>query len=128
MKTATKVLSTRVPLDVYNQFQRQATKSGLSVNALLKSKVTGEQVDNVLMPKYANGGDVSLPSEIEELLIGLGAISVGALVYKAVSINLEDKNTYTQEEILLYSSISAVAVGLVTGWGINKLMSIYNSK
>jgi len=128
MKASTKVLSTRVPLDVYKQFQKQATKSGLSVNALLKSKITGEQVDNVVRTNYANGGEVSLPREIEELLIGLGAVGIGALVYKAVSLNLEDKKTYTEDEILLYSSISAVAVGLVTGWGISKLMSISNSK
>jgi len=128
MKSATKVLSTRVPLDVYKQFQRRATSQGVSVNALLKSKVTGEEVDNIVKVKYAKGGDISIPDDVQDLLVGVGAVGVGALVYKAVSINLRDKKTYTEDEILLYSSISAVAVGLLTGWGIKELCSISNSK
>jgi hypothetical protein len=117
-KVNTKVLSTRVSPDVAKMFSRQAKKLGISQSQLLKQKVMGTDTPVV----YEEGGLIEVPDDIRQVLSGVGGIAIGGLVYKAVHKNLEESDAYTKDQIVMYSSVSAIACGLLGGVALHELI------
>ena len=116
-KITSKVISTRVPTDIERLFTKQANKLGITKSAHLKNMVMGNEDPEV----YKQGGLIEVPDDVRQVLSGMGGVGIGYLVYKAVNQNLQDKE-YTKDQIVMYSSISAIACGLLGGMALNELV------
>ncbi len=118
MKKATKVLSTRVPIEIHNLITKQAKQSGLSKSAYL-----GELVKSKDLPtKYAKGGllpSQNIPDEMNEVLSMFGGLAVGTLVYHILQ-NQMPTDKYTKQEIDGYATILGIAGGLLSAFGIHE--------
>ena len=119
---ATKVLSARVPPDVYTAWQKLAKSNNQSVSECLRDSVT--MVDKKAILKAQDG--MIVPKDITDVLgaIGGGTV-VGILGYKAFksTFTKHEGHTLTEQEIEALSVVLGLAAGLFVGAGIHKALS-----
>lgn len=118
---STKVLSARVPPDVYNAWQSLASAKNLSVSECLRDAVT--MVDKKAVLKAQDG--IEVPDELNQVLsaVGGGAVS-GILIYKGIRYTLEKKyaSSMSTSEIESVSILLALSGALLIGTGIYKAL------
>jgi hypothetical protein len=110
--SATKVLSARVPVDVFDMFTNMCKHNNMNKNQMLSNMV---QQPTTLM---STGGVVSiqdhkLPKEMKNILSAVGGVAVGGIVYHLLK-NYLPKDKFTQEQIDDISGLCAIASGLGT--------------
>lgn len=120
MQKNTKVLSTRVPLEIHKLITKQAKASGLTTSGYL-----GELVKSKDLPtKFTKGGllpSQNIPDEMNEVLSMFGGLAVGTLVYHILQSQMPT-DKYTQDQIDGYSTILGIAGGLLSAFGIHEVI------
>lgn len=116
----TKILSVRVPIDVYDMVQNTCKQRGVNKNQLL-TEVICQTGTGVSLQQYAEGGTVTIPDELNDFLAGIGGVATGTLVYHILNNNLPyDRWDEDTRDLLVWSG--SFAVGLLSGIGLSKLM------
>jgi len=116
MAVKTKVISTRVPIGVYNDFRALSKVKKVSMSKLITDGITG------------NAGlhpSTSIDNQTAEKLFSIaGGCTSGILTYKVVKGALEErKPEWTPTKIELAAGAAAVAVAMLVGFGISKLIN-----
>jgi len=111
---ATKVISARVPLDVYAMLETLSKQQGQS-----KNKIVGDLIStSATTPSVLSIGKPSIkvkpmPKILKNALIGVGGMGVGYIVYELLQQKLPNYN-FTDEEVNNLSMLGALATGLGT--------------
>jgi|688.fasta_scaffold332154_1 hypothetical protein len=111
---ATKVISARVPLDVYAMLETLSKQQGQS-----KNKIVGDLISTSAMtPSLLSTGKPTIkvkpiPLMLKNVLIGVGGAGVGYIVYELLQKHLPNYN-FTTEEVNDISALAAIASGLGT--------------
>jgi hypothetical protein len=117
MSINTKTLSVRVPLDVAQMIENRCKQRGINRNQLLQECIASEGVVGV--NSFNQGGNIELmPSILTDLLVGIGGVATGTVVYHLLNNNLP--KTWTEEERELVSIVSAIASGFAMVYGLGK--------
>lgn len=119
---ATKVLSARVPPDVYTAWQNIAKSNNQSVSECLRDAVT--VIDKKPILKAQDG--LTVPDDLTRALgaIGGGTV-VGILAYKGfkATFTANKNHNLTESEIEGLAIVLGLAAGLFVGAGIHKALS-----
>lgn len=111
----TKVISARVPLEFANNLQDYCNRQGITISKYLQDGFSSTPSDG------AQFGKIDVPADTKETLLATGGGSaIGILTYKGAKYALKGK--VDDEELEIYSAIAGVAVGLLSAWGISKLI------
>ena len=117
MSVNTKTLSVRVPLDVANRIENLCLQRNINRNQLLQECIASEGV--VGIKNFSNGGSVEpMPEMLTDLLIGVGSLANGTVVYHLLNNNLP--KTWSEETREMVSMISAIASGFAMVYGLDK--------
>jgi hypothetical protein len=110
---STKVISARVPVDVYAMLNALSKQKGQS-----KNKIVADMIQNTTnSPRIVVPGTVNIkpmPKVLKNALIGVGGISVGYIVYQLLQEHLPKYN-YSEEDVDTISALAAIASGVGTG-------------
>ena len=112
-----KVISVRLPEPFIKELKSYCNCNDVSVSDVMKRG-------------FASGGTIGLfeapdpDANLTQFLTSVGGGSLmGLLVYKGVYGTLKEKFTELSEtELEIYSGVSAVAIALLSGYGISKLL------
>ena len=118
MSTPTKTLSVRVPLDVAQMVEKTCKQRGITRNQMLQECIASEGIVGV--KSFANGDASEMPELLTDVLIGVGAVSTGAVVYHLMVNNLP--KTWEKETREMVSIVSAIAGGFAVMYGLNKAL------
>lgn len=114
---ATKTLSVRLPLDVHENIENICKQRKINKNRLLQEIISSEGVVNI--NTYSTGGEVqNVPDFLHDVLVGIGGVATGTIVYHILKNNLPkdwDENT-----IEMVSFFSAIASGFGMAYGLHK--------
>jgi hypothetical protein len=119
---ATKVISARVPLDVYAMLETLSKQQGLS-----KNKIVGDLIStSATTPSVLSVGKPSIkvkpmPKILKNALVGVGGLGVGYIVYELLQEHLPKYN-FSTDEVDNISSFGAIATGLGTSAFLAHLM------
>jgi hypothetical protein len=114
----TKTLSVRVPIDVAVNIENLCKQRGITRNALLQECIASEGVVNV--NSFKIGGEIEpLDAALRNILIGVGAVSTGTVVYHTLNKYLPD--SWTDEQREMASAVGAIAIGVGVAYGLDKL-------
>lgn len=114
----TKTISVRLPLDVIKNIENICKQRNINKNKLLQEIISSEGIVNV--NSFNDGGKLdTLPEIVEDVLIGLGGVAVGTVVYHVMKKNLP--KTWSEDKIEMVSVLSSIVGGLGTTWGLHKL-------
>jgi len=117
MSKLTKTLSVRVPLDVANRIETLCKQRNMNRNQLLQECIASEGVVGV--KSFTKGGVTEpMPEILTDLLVGVGGVATGTVVYHLLNNNLP--KTWSQDTRELVSAVSAIASGLTMIYGLNK--------
>ena len=125
-KMNTKVLSTRIPVDVMTAIDSICKEQGVNRSQWLTTTVVTHQSNDF----YKDGGALqarTIPKEIQDLLIAGGVSTAGIFTYSLVNKALErqvDENgkpKFTHAEIEFISIVTGVAIA-VAGFGLVKAL------
>jgi len=115
MSVNTKVISARVPIKFADELQSFCSKQGISVSQYLQNGFTNNPADG------ANFDKIEVDLDLEKVLLSAaGGGALGILTYKGAKYAL--KNRVSDDDLDLYAGIAGVVVGLLSVWGIAKLM------
>jgi hypothetical protein len=121
---STKVLSARVPPDVYDAWQNLASSKNISVSECLRDAVT--MVDKKAIKKSVLKAEdgIKVPDELKNVIASIGGGSVaGILLYKGIRITLEqNSNNMNKDEIEAVSVLLALSGALIIGTGIYNVL------
>lgn len=112
----TKTLSVRVPIDVANNIENLCKQRGINRNQLLQECIASEGVIGV--NNFSSGGIIQMPEMLSNLLIGVGSVATGTVVYHLLNNNLP--KTWSDEEREMVSMVSAIASGFAMAYGLDK--------
>jgi hypothetical protein len=119
MSNPTKTLSVRVPLDVANRIETLCLQRNINRNQLLQECIASEGI--VGIKNFSKGGSAEpMPEILNDVLVGIGCLSTGAVVYHLLLNNLP--KTWNQETRELVSLVSAISSGLGLAYGFNKII------
>lgn len=119
---ATKVISARVPLDVYAMLETLSKQQGQS-----KNKIVGDLIStSATTPSVLSVGKPSIkvkpmPKILKNALVGVGGLGVGYIVYELLQEHLPKYN-FSTDEVDNISSFGAIATGLGTSAFLAHLM------
>jgi hypothetical protein len=114
----TKTLSVRVPIDVAANIENLCKQRGITRNALLQECIASEGIVNV--KSFEKGGDIRpLDDALRNILIGVGAVSTGTVVFHTLKEHLP--NWWTDEQREMASAVGAIAIGVGVAYGLDKL-------
>lgn len=119
---STKVLSARVPPEVYDAWQNLAISKNISVSECLRDAVT--MVDKKSIKKILKAEDgIEVPEDFKNVLgaVGGGGIA-GILIYKGIRLALEKDSSMSTNEIEAISAILGLSGALLIGSGIYKAL------
>ena len=111
----TKVISSRVPADVYMRLQSVLKEKNMSMSEYISADLLNVKIKRVNVSE-------DIPEELKVMLGASGGLLAGSIVYHAINKNMP-KDRFTNEEIEAYSWIGAVSIGLLAGMGLLALMS-----
>lgn len=112
----TKVISARVPIKFADELTTYCNNKGISVSRYLQEGFSQNPSDGVNFDKI-EVQDVDLK---KTLVAAAGGGALGILGYKGVKYALKDR--VPEEDIDLYAGIAGVVIGLLSVWGIAKIM------
>jgi hypothetical protein len=115
---STKVISARVPLDVYAMLDNISTTTGVAKNKIISDMVRS----STTAPKVIAVQPIKpMPKVLKNTLIGVGGMGVGYIVYQLLQEHLPKYN-FSQDEIDNISALGAIASGLGTSAFLAHLM------
>lgn len=114
---ATKTLSVRLPLDVHQNIEKLCKERNLNKNRLLQEIIAGEGIVNI--KSVENGTyDGEIPDMLNDVLIGIGGLATGTVVYHVLKNHLPKTwDDDTREIVAILSSISS---GFAMIYGLQK--------
>jgi pyridoxal biosynthesis lyase PdxS len=117
MSVNTKTLSVRVPIDVASMVENTCKQRGITRNQLLTECIASQGVVGV--NNFEKGG-VAEPMDdtLTQILIGIGGVATGTLVYHLLNNNLP--KSWDKETRELVSAVSAIASGFALAYGLDK--------
>lgn len=117
MSVNTKTLSVRVPLDVAKMVEMRCKQRGITRNQMLQECIASEGVVGV--NAFKEGGVVAPMNDIlTDVLIGIGGVATGTVVYHLLNNNLpKDWDKDTREMV---SMISAIGSAFAMAYGLDK--------
>ena len=117
MSVNTKTLSVRVPLDVANRIENLCLQRNINRNQLLQECIASEGI--VGIKNFSNGGSAEpMPEMLTDLLIGVGSLATGTVVYHLLNNNLP--KSWSQETREMVSIVSAISSGFAMAYGLEK--------
>ena len=117
MSIKTTTLSVRVPIDVATMVANTCKQRGINRNQLLTECIASQGVVGV--NNYANGGVAEpMPEMLTDLLIGVGSLATGTVVYHLLNNNLP--KSWSQETREMVSIVSAISSGFAMAYGLEK--------
>lgn len=115
MTANTKVISARVPVEFANNLTDYCNRQGISVSKYLQDGFSSTPSEG------ANFDKIDVPDDTVSFLTSVaGGGAAAVLSYKGIKWALEDK--YDKQTVEFCSWIGAVAVGLLSAYGIKKLL------
>jgi hypothetical protein len=115
---STKTLSVRVPIDVAVNIENLCKQRGITRNQMLQECIASEGVVNV--HTFEKGGEIEpLADALRNILIGIGSVSTGTVVYHVLKNNLPD--SWSDEQREMASAIGAITIGIGVAYGLDKL-------
>jgi len=117
--SSTRVISARVPVDVAEMFEKVCEKKGVSVSNGIKNIILTPSTS----PVGANSvvDTVKVPGELSMVLMGIGGLAMGTLVYGTLNRYLPKDERLDPEVRELLCFIGAVATGAASAYGLHKL-------
>ncbi len=117
MSANTKTISVRVPIDVANRIETLCLQRNINKNQLLQECIASEGIVGV--NNFEKGGVAEpMPDVLTQILIGVGGVATGTLVYHLLNNNLPD--SWDKETRELVSAVSAIASGFAIAYGLDK--------
>jgi hypothetical protein len=118
---STKVISARVPVDVYAMLNALSKEKGQSKNKIVADMIqhTTNSPTRITVPSTVN--IKPMPKVLKNALIGVGGAAVGYIVYQLLQEHLPKYN-YTEEDVDTISALAAIASGLGTGVLLSNLL------
>jgi hypothetical protein len=116
MAVNTKTLSVRVPIDVASTIENLCKQRGVTRNQLLTECIASQGVIGV--NNFQKGGIAPMDDTLTQVLIGIGGLSTGTVVYHLLNNNLPrnwDKDTRE-----MISMISAIGSAFAIVYGLDK--------
>lgn len=114
----TKTLSVRVPIDVAVNIENLCKQRGITRNQMLQECIASEGVVNV--NSFEQGGGIDPISEaLKNILIGIGSVSTGTVVYHVLKKYLPE--TWSDEQREMASAVGAISIGIGVAYGLDKL-------
>lgn len=130
----TQVLSVRIPKNTIQHIDKLCKQKGINRSQWVADTIATQHAD-LILKKYKKGGgiqtsivDEPMPQEVQDLLVGAGIITLGALVYKIVQellIEELDRNgnqRFSANEQRLMTIALVASLG-VSAYGIFKHIS-----
>jgi hypothetical protein len=109
-------LSVRVPIDVASTIENLCKQRGVTRNQLLTECIASQGVIGV--NNFQKGGIAPMDDTLTQVLIGIGGLSTGTVVYHLLNNNLPrnwDKDTRE-----MISMISAIGSAFAIVYGLDK--------
>lgn len=117
MAVNTKTLSVRVPIDVANMIENTCKQRGITRNQLLTECIASEGVVGV--NNYSEGGVAEPMNEVlTDILIGIGGLATGSVVYHLLNNNLP--KSWNEDTREMVSMISAIGSAFAMAYGLEK--------
>jgi len=116
MSEISRVVSARVPADVAEMFENLCKTNGVSVsdglrNMILKPSTGNSVVDNI-----------KVPDNLSMLLISVGGLAVGTMVYAALNEHLPDDGRIDPKLREMLCFVGAIATAGATAYGLHKMV------
>lgn len=124
----TKVLSTRIPSDVFKQIERQCKKEGINRSQYLIQMLAKAESNTI---KMSNGGQIQqrmIPADLHNLLAASGAAVTGIAAFNLIgnlldnAMNEKGEKRFTETEVEIGALLSAVSIGILASGLIRKLV------
>jgi pyridoxal biosynthesis lyase PdxS len=117
MAVNTKTLSVRVPIDVASLVENTCKQRGITRNQLLTECIASQGVVGV--NNFGKGG-VAKPMDdtLTQILIGVGGVATGTVVYHLLNNNLP--KSWDKETREMISIISAIGSAFAMAYGLDK--------
>lgn len=117
MAVNTKTLSVRVPIDVAKLVETTCKQRGITRNQLLTECIASQGVVGV--NNFAKGGVAEpMNNVLSDILIGIGGVATGTVVYHLLNNNLP--KTWDKETREMVSMISAIGSAFAMVYGLDK--------
>lgn len=117
MSVNTKTISVRVPIDVANRIENLCKQRNINKNQLLQECIASEGI--VGINNFKKGGLAEpMPDTLTQILVGVGGVATGTLVYHLLNNNLP--STWDKDTRELVSAVSAIASGFAVAYGLDK--------
>lgn len=122
----TKVVSTRIPVDVASELDKMCDQLGISKSEYLANKVGVDKQKTV--ENYTRSNPDLVPQDVYKFLAGAGAATVGVgsynFVYKIMSDAVDEhgKQRFTQSHAQLAGFMAAFSIGLISYGAFDSLM------
>lgn len=113
----TKVISARVPIKFADELTAYCSNKGISVSRYLQEGFSNNPADGVNFDKIEVDMDLK-----KTLLAAAGGGAVGLLSYKGVKWALKNHSQVDEDDIDLYAGLAGVVIGLLSVYGLAKLM------
>lgn len=122
----TKVVSTRIPVDVASELDRMCNDLGISKSEYLANKVGVDKQNKV--ENYTRSNPELVPQDVYQFLAGAGATAVGVgsynFVYKTMmdTVNEHGKQRFTEQHAQLAGFMAAFSIGLISYGAFDAMM------
>jgi hypothetical protein len=117
MAIKTTTLSVRVPIDVATMVANTCKQRGINRNQLLTECIASQGVVGV--NNYSNGGVAEPMNDVlTDILIGIGGVATGTVVYHLLNNNLP--KTWDKDTREMVSMISAIGSAFAMAYGLDK--------
>ena len=119
MSLQSRVISARVPVDVAEMFENVCKTKGVSVSEGVKNMILKPSTSPVAANSVVD--TVKVPDELSMLLVSIGGLAVGTLVYATLNEYLPKDERLDSETRQLLCFIGAVATAGASAYGLHKL-------
>ena len=116
MAVNTKTLSVRVPIDVASTIENLCKQRGVTRNQLLTECIASQGVIGV--NNFQKGGIAPMDDTLTQVLLGIGGLSTGTVVYHLLNNNLP--RNWDEDTREMISMISAIGSAFAMVYGLDK--------
>lgn len=123
-----KVLSARIPSDVFKQIERQCKKDGINRSQYLVQMIAKAESNTLLMAKGGQIQQRTIPVDLHNLLSAGGATITGLAAFNLIGNLLDQATTdkgekrFTEAEVEIGALLAAVSIGILASGLIKKLV------
>lgn len=120
MSEVSRVISARVPVDVAEMFEKVCKANGVTVSSGFKNMLFKQSTE--VMTGNGVVDNANIPDDLSALLIGIGGLVIGTMVYATLNEHLPNDGRIDPElrKVICFTCAVLAAGGMA--YGLHKMM------